>query len=114
MTPLGPSPPSSECVHAGTRFTLALDFAGLDPIATGVQVRLQAAGGTTLLDVVIPVGTGWSANGSATKFSLKDNGKPSVNNGISKVQIQDRSKKAPGARARQGTVKPPSLRNGKT
>ena len=94
----GPELLGQSRVHASTRFSPALDFAGLDPIATGVQVRLQAADGTTLLDVVIPLGTGWSANGSATKFSLKDNGKPSVNNGISKVQIQDRSKKAPGAR----------------
>ncbi len=78
------------------------DFMNLDLITTGARVVVESAGGTTLTDVTIPPGTfdgtvGWKVNGAATKFTFTDKTKPvATNNGIIKVIVQDRSKKAPG------------------
>ncbi len=76
------------------------DFSNLNPIVTGTRIIVEAGDGTSLVDVTIPPGafddiSGWKENGAGTKFLFKDKTKPATNNGIAKVIVQDRSKKAP-------------------
>jgi DNA-binding beta-propeller fold protein YncE len=76
-------------------------FADLDPLADGLRVIVEAAGGTPRVDVTLPGGAyagrgtaGWKLNGSGTRWSFVDRtGAPA--NGIDKVKITDRSKRLP-------------------
>ncbi len=76
------------------------NFASLDPLTDGARIAIKAQNGASRVDVTIPGGaydgtSGWRVNGSATKYSYRDKTKPGAHNGISKLTIQDRRKKAP-------------------
>ena len=76
-------------------------FAALDLSIDGARVVIMSAGGTTKVDVTLDGGTfggrgtrGWKVNINGTKWTYQDKtGTPK--NGITKMVIQDRSKKAP-------------------
>ena len=81
-------------------FPLTSSFEALDPVLTGARLVIQSEDGTKRIDAAMPGGSfdgvaGWRVNGAGTKFQYKDKNKPAAINGISKVLIQDRSKKAP-------------------
>jgi|GEM_PF-6211060 len=89
------------------------NFAMLDLVADGARVLVQSAAGATLADVTIPPGpfdgtTGWKVNGAGTKFTFTDKTKPGLNDGVAKVLVIDRGKKAPNqvkikVKAKDGT-----------
>ncbi len=77
-------------------------FSNLDPLVDGVRVVVEAQDRTGRVDVAIPGGVydgirGWSVkplNGPAQKYIYRDENRPATNNGIYKLMIQDRSRKA--------------------
>jgi photosystem II stability/assembly factor-like uncharacterized protein len=66
----------------------------LNPLANGVRVLIEDTAGTAL-DVTIPRGTGWTANGSGTKWTYRNNS-ATPPGGIDKMVIQDKSAVTPG------------------
>jgi hypothetical protein len=74
---------------------LTVPSAALDPASTGVRVIVTDATSGTVLDATIPAGfdagsgVGWRANGSATSFVYKNNGKVTpLIDGISKISVK--------------------------
>jgi hypothetical protein len=59
----------------------------VDPPAKGVRVMLNDAAGHTMLDAVIPGGTGWTTNAAGTRWRYRN---PSGVLGITKVGIVSR------------------------
>ncbi|RMD85911.1 MAG: hypothetical protein D6815_00910 [Candidatus Dadabacteria bacterium] len=94
--------PNNEVLVLKGEFLLAPgdDFANLDLVATGARVVIESVGGSTLSDTSVPAGafdgtSGWKVNGALTKYTFVDKQRPASNNGILKIVVQDRSKKAP-------------------
>jgi hypothetical protein len=65
----------------------------IDPTTKGVRFLLADATGTNVIDVTIPGGTGWKANGKHTRWSFKS---ATGVQGITKVQIASKPS-APGS-----------------
>src|SRR6266849_8973789 len=59
----------------------------IDPPAKGVRVMLNDAAGHTMLDAVIPGGTGWTTNAAGTRWRYRN---PSGVLGITKVELASR------------------------
>lgn len=66
----------------------------LNPLASGVRLLLGDTAGT-VLDVTVPGGSGWTANGRGTKWTYR-NRSPTPPGGIYRVVIQDKSALTPG------------------
>lgn len=90
--------PGNELIQLKGEFLLPAesDFQLIDPLTNGILVLLFAEDGTILVETVIPGGEGWKTNSKQTKYNFTDKTRPAVNNGLTKVSIQDRSKKTPG------------------
>jgi parallel beta-helix repeat protein len=74
----------------------------LDPVANGVAVVIETAGGVRALDVTIPGGAydpttkiGWQVNGSGTSWKYVNKGATPPSS-ITTLTIKDNSKKQPG------------------
>jgi hypothetical protein len=80
----------NDALKVSGEFISGTAFSELAPMTDGARVILLTADGDTIADVTVPGGAAWSANGSGTKWSFKDS--LGVNNGLTKLQIQDRSK----------------------
>jgi hypothetical protein len=66
----------------------------VDPAASGVRVVLDAATGPGGLDVTIPGGGNWAANGAGTRWRYRD--PTGALGGITRVLVRDKSAVAPG------------------
>jgi hypothetical protein len=67
---------------------------GVDPLANGVRVVVDAASGGGGLDVTVPGGAGWKVNRSGTQWAYTD--RTGAVAGITKVVVKDRSKSLSG------------------
>jgi hypothetical protein len=84
--------PDDEQLLLKGEYVSATAFGDLHPDVDGVRIVLATADLTPIADIVVPGGAGWSGV-SGKSFAFVD---PSgANNGIVKVQLKDRSKKAP-------------------
>ena len=91
--------PANDRLQITGEFISPTTFAVLDPSINGAQVVVTSAGGTTKVDVTLDAGAfggkgtrGWKVNSNGTKWTYQDKtGTPK--NGITKMVIQDRSKK---------------------
>lgn len=77
-------------------------FAMLDPLARGARIQLHAASGEGLVDVSAVAGAypggrtrGWRTNASGSTWTFVDRS-VAPRNGLTKVQLVDRSRGAPG------------------
>jgi hypothetical protein len=93
-------PSKSNKARLSGEFTVPGGFAALDPVVTGLRVRIENAGGGLINDVMLPGGlfagsgtAGWKAAGPGAWHFLDRAGLPL--NGIGKVQVKDRGTKAP-------------------
>jgi len=72
----------------------------IDPVATGIQLRISDVAGSTLLIRNIPPGApvgddpGWVVNSRGTKWTYRD--KAGTIGGITSIKISDRSSREPG------------------
>ena len=80
----------------------ASTFASLDPIATGMRVRIATPTGGAYVDGQLPAGAfagrgtaGWKLNGAGNTWIFADKTTAPVA-GIVKLKVQDRSNRAPG------------------
>jgi len=74
-------------------------WTGVDPIANGIRLAVDAVTGPGGLDVTLPGGAavngvGWSINGSGTTWTYRD--KAGTHGGITKAVVKNRSQKTDG------------------
>jgi Right handed beta helix region len=77
---------------------LTAPLAGVDPIAHGVRVIVDATSGTGGVDVTVPAGafdgtTGWRGNGAGTKWTFTDR---SGSQRFGRVVVRDLAARTPG------------------
>ncbi len=83
-------------------FVMPVAFSSTDPQTQGARIRVEALGGSTMLDVELPGGAyagqgtmGWTVNTAGTKSRYRDKTASPIN-GITQVKLTDRSSKQPG------------------
>jgi hypothetical protein len=73
---------------------IPLPWTGVDPPANGVRFVVDHPSASESVDVTVPGGAAWSANGAGTRWLYKD---PSGSiDGITRIVIRDESSKQPG------------------
>ncbi|MCC6765437.1 MAG: hypothetical protein IT293_12320 [Deltaproteobacteria bacterium] len=82
----------NDVVQLMGEFVSGTTFAALNPAANGIRLFVRNVAGDTLVDIVVPGGAAW-ANKSGKKWIYTD--KTGDADGITKIQIADRSKKTP-------------------
>ncbi|MCC6849482.1 MAG: right-handed parallel beta-helix repeat-containing protein [Deltaproteobacteria bacterium] len=69
-------------------------WVGVDPLANGMRVVVDATSGGGGIDVTLPGGGGWTRNRSGTQWTYKD--RTGAVGGITRAVLRDRSKQLPG------------------
>jgi len=86
--------PGDEKLTAKGEFVLAggTSFAMLDPASDGVRIVISTTAGAVISDDAVLGGVAWSTNNKGNVWKYKD--KAGTTNGISKIQVKDRSNKS--------------------
>lgn len=66
----------------------------VDPSVSGLRIVVDSAVGAPTLDVTLPAGSVWVANGTGTRWAYTD--PQGAIGGVRKVVVQDRSRRTPG------------------
>ncbi len=95
-------PIGDETLRLRVDVLLSGSSSAIDPMATGLQVRIDDALGNSLYNRVVPRGEGatggypgWFVNAQRTRWTYRDP-KGARSHGIHRVSVEDRSRQTPG------------------
>jgi len=81
-------------LRLGGEAVIPKPWTGIDPVARGIRIVVDATSGGGGIDVAVPGGTGWRASADGKRWSFAD---PSGSHGgVTRIAIQDRSAREDG------------------